>query len=114
MANEREDGKNLLDFYMYISKRKRKNRSHREKALKHIQSCDTCVKGNYTKFFSFHITPVLIEILKEKGYEDYIVFNEKECCHEMSKNLLKAISYLSREYNSKSVIWYRKFFSKKI
>jgi len=66
MANEREDGKNLLDFYMYISKKKRKNRSHREKALKHIKDCKTCVKGKYTKFFSYQITPVLIEILKEK------------------------------------------------
>jgi len=65
------------------------------------------------KFFSFTTTPLLIEILKEKGYEDYILFDEKNCCKEMSQNLLKAISYISKKYNSKSSIWYRNFLVKK-
>jgi len=105
--------KNLIDFYMYVSKKKRKNRAHREKAQKHLKECLICKKQDNNKFFSFTITPVIIEILKEKGYEDYILFNEKECCHEMSKHILKAISYLSCKYNSKSAVWYRNFLIKK-
>jgi len=96
-----------------FQKKKRKNRAHREKAQKHLTECSTCQKQNGNKFFSFTITPVLIEILKEKGYEDYVLFNEKECCHEMSKHILKSISYLSRKYNSKSVVWYRNYLVKK-
>jgi len=98
---------------MYVSKKKRKNRAHREKAQKHLKECTICKKQNNQKFFSFTITPTLIEILKEKGYEDFILFNEKECCHDMSLSLLKAISYLSTKYNSKSAVWYRNYLVKK-
>jgi len=59
------------------------------------------------------VNPLLIEILKEKGYEDYILFDEKNCCINMSRKILKAISYLCKEYKSKSVLWYRNFLVKK-
>jgi len=42
-----------------------------------------------------------------------LLFNEKECCEEMSTQILKCISELCQEYNSKSSIWYRNFFREK-
>jgi len=56
---------------------------------------------------------LLIEILKEKGYEDYILFDEKNCCKTMSRKILKSIAYLCKEYKSKAVVWYRNFLVKK-
>jgi len=79
LMKEKKNGKNLIDMYMYVFLKKRKNRGNREKAQHHLTKCTECKKKDTTtKFFSFEITPLLIEILKEKGYEDYILFDEKK------------------------------------
>jgi len=108
-----ENSKSIVDCYMYILLKKRKNRSHREVAQKHLTNCIDCKKATKEKFFSYTINPLLIQILKEKGYEDYVLFDEKNCCSIMSQQLLKAISYLCKEYKSKSSLWYRNFLVKK-
>jgi len=113
LLRENKTGKSMMDCYFYILYKKRKNRSHREKAQTHLIDCPICEKEKGKKFFSFPINPLLIEILKEKGFEDCILFNEKKCCAEMSKLMLKAIRYLCSKYNSKSVVWYRNFLIKK-
>jgi len=101
-------------LYVYSSKKKEKNRSHRETAQKHLTNCPDCKKTTKKeKFFSYTINPLLIQILKEKGYEDYVLFDEKNCCSIMSQQLLKAIYYLCKEYRSKSSLWYRNFLVKK-
>jgi len=114
LYEKNKDEKSMTDFYQYVFYKRRKNRSNREICLKHLKNCEICKKDiNKKKFFSFEITPLLIEILKEKGFEDYIIFEEKECCLEMSRKILKAITYLSHEYQSKSSLWYRNFLVKK-
>jgi len=57
--------------------KKEKTDQIEKKAQKHLTNCVDCKKQSKKKFFSFTINPLLIEILKEKGFEDYILFDEK-------------------------------------
>jgi len=78
-------------------------------------NCSECHRDLKAKkfFFSFSITPLLIEVLKEKGFEDIIFFDEKNCCLEMSKTILNAICFLTKKYGGKAATWYRNFIIKK-
>jgi len=51
--------------------------------------------------------------LKEKGYEDYVLFDEKNCCKKMIILLLKGIKFLSKKFKSKAPVWYRNFLIRK-
>jgi len=102
-----------LDMFFYIQKKKRRNRSHREICEKH-KNCKNCkYDQNKKHFFSFQITNTLYWWAQEKGFEEVLLFDEKECCEEMSTQILKCISELCQEYKSKSSIWYRNFFREK-
>jgi len=103
----------LYEFYFYVKYNKRKNRSIRECIEKH-KNCEKCTHiSNPNKFFSFNITSQLITILEKIGCENVIYFDEKNCCDEMSKKILYCISYMSKEYHSKSALWYRNFLCRK-
>jgi len=105
--------KNLADFYLYMTYKKRKNRDHREKLKIHLDN-NCCKKAKKTHFFSFPVRDVLFEILKEKGFEDVVFLDEKKnCCQKASILILKAIDYLCINYGGKSNLWYRHFVVKK-
>jgi len=55
----------------------------------------------------------LIELLKSRGLEDLVYFNEKSCCNEIEKMFLKALKYVSMIYPTKCELWYRNFLCKK-
>jgi len=102
--------KNVIDMYLYILFKKRKNRSHRNKCQTHLNN-NCCVKKqrNDRKFFSLNLNSTIVEILKEIGLEDTVLFDEKNCCPTMSKLILKAITYLTKHTRSKAGLWYRNF-----
>jgi len=109
LENKNKNEKNLRDMFIYILMKKRKNRSHRRKIEEHMH-CNLCEKTEKkSKFFSFPINPYTIEILKEKGFEGLIFYNEKNCCRKIELLFLKAITYLCSLSRSNSSLWYRHF-----
>jgi len=107
-----ENHSEIVNLCQYIFFKKRKNRSRRELIETH-RHCTKCEKNDKKIFFSFPIKPSLIELLKSRGLEDLVYFNEKSCCNEIEKMFLKALKYVSMIYPTKCELWYRNFLCKK-
>jgi len=108
-----ENIKSLTEFYFYYKYKKNENKKNNEIVEKH-KNCKDCVKIiKPKKFFSYNITSQLILYLEKYSLSDCIYFDEKNVCKEMGVYILKSIKYLSHEFPSKSVIWYRNYLAKK-
>ena len=98
--------------YMFFLK-KGKNRSKRKFLNEH--NCPTCKKTqSKTKFFSYDLrNDIIINFLKQYGYEDILSYDPLNCCKEISRKIIKVLILLKKEFGGNAVLWYRNFLCKK-
>jgi len=68
LLRENKTGKSMMDCYFYILYKKRKYRSHREKAQTHLIDCPICEKEKGKKVFFFPNKSSVNRNIKGKGF----------------------------------------------
>lgn len=105
--------KNFKEMFLYVFFKKRKNRSKRKFLNEH--NCSNCKKTqSKTKFFSYDLrNDIVLNFLKQYGYEDILAYDPLNCCKEISRKIIKVLILLKKEFGGNAVLWYRNFLCRK-